>query len=206
MTRAAARTLPLKSLALAAAACAAAAPATASLLEYERSAILSGEIWRILTAHVTHCGAYHLIWNVLPLLGIGFLFEEALGRRFWPVFLASCVVITGGLLLFDPALDSYRGLSGALNGIWVAGALAAARAEAGEGRRLLAAIYRCCVLGDLLKIAWEAATGAPVFTDPSALHGDPIPLAHVLGAVVGLCASTSSRAEALGPSRHAVSM
>jgi membrane associated rhomboid family serine protease len=68
------RDLPLKSLALAAAALAVAAPAAASLLEYDRSAILRGELWRIVTAHLVHCSPHHILWNVLPLIGVGILF------------------------------------------------------------------------------------------------------------------------------------
>jgi len=181
--------LPLKSLALAAAILAAAAPAAARLLEYDRAAILRGEVWRIVTAHFVHCSTYHRIWNLLPLVAIGFLFEDALGRRFWPVLFGSCAAVGGGLLLLEPGLDSYRGLSGALNGIWVAGALLAARNESREGRRSLPFVYRGCVLLDLGKIAFEATAGTPIFTDPSALAAEPIALAHALGAAAGVCAA-----------------
>ena len=184
--------IPLKSLALAAAALAAAAPAAASLLEYDRSAILRGELWRIVTAHFVHCSPHHLLWNVLPLIGVGILFEKALGRRFWPVLFASCLAVGGGLLLFEPGLATYRGLSGVLNGLWVAGALYAAGQEKRAGRGSLALLYRGCVLLDVGKIALEAATGTPIFTDPSALGGEPIALAHLLGAAAGLCATLST--------------
>jgi rhomboid family GlyGly-CTERM serine protease len=189
VTRLTWRDLPLKSLALAAAALAVAAPAAASLLEYDRSAILRGELWRIVTAHLVHCSPHHILWNVLPLIGVGILFEKALGRRFWPVLFVSCVAVGGGLLLFEPGLATYRGLSGVLNGLWVAGALYAAGHEKRAGRGSLALLYRGCLLLDLGKIALEAATGTPIFTDPSALGGEPIALAHLLGAAAGLCAA-----------------
>lgn len=189
MTRLTWRDLPLKSLALAAVSLAAAAPAAASLLEYDRSAILQGEIWRIVTAHIVHCSPHHILWNVLPLIGVGILFERALGHRFWPVLFASSVAVGGGLLLFEPGLATYRGLSGVLNGLWVAGALYAAGQEKRAGRGSLALLYRGCVLLDVGKIALEAATGTPIFTDPSALGGEPVALAHLLGAAAGFCAS-----------------
>ena len=181
--------LPWNSLALAAAVLAAATPAAARLLEYGRAAILGGEVWRIVTGHLVHCSAYHRTWNLLPLLAIGVLFEGALGRRFWPVVLGSCVAVGGGLLLLDAGLDSYRGLSGVLNGIWVAGALLAARRESRDGRRSLASVYRGCVLLDLGKIFFEATAGTPIFTDPAALGAEPITLAHLLGFAAGVCAA-----------------
>jgi rhomboid family GlyGly-CTERM serine protease len=198
--------LPLKSLALAAAVLAAAAPAAGRRLEYDRAAILKGEVWRIVTAHFVHCSAYHLTWNLLPLVAIGFLFEAELGRRFWPVLFGSCAAVGGGLLLLQPGLDSYRGLSGVLNGIWIAGALLAARRESHDGRRSLALLSRGCVLLDLGKIAFEAATGRPIFTNPAALAAEPIALAHVLGAAAGLCAALLYGGSSSGATRQAPSM
>jgi hypothetical protein len=77
-----------------------------------------------------------------------------------------CAPLVGlGALTLQPGLVSYCGLSGVLNGVWVCGALLSAREENRRGNRLLAWLFRACVLADVGKIAWEASSGAPIFTD-----------------------------------------
>jgi membrane associated rhomboid family serine protease len=51
----------------------------------DRAAVLSGHAWRLLTGHL-HGGRKHLMWDVLPLIAIGLLFEEYLGARPVPLF------------------------------------------------------------------------------------------------------------------------
>jgi rhomboid family GlyGly-CTERM serine protease len=194
---------PWRTLALAAVALAvAAAPGTLSLLQYHRDAILGGEIWRILTAHVVHASANHLLWDVSALVIIGVLFEQALRRRFWIVLLVSMVTVGGGLLVVEPDLGAYCGLSGVLNGLWVAGALAAARIEERAGHRGLARLYRFALLVLAAKIAFEAATGTAVFTDAESLGAFPVPLAHLFGALGGWIAWRLTSTSAADHSRR----
>lgn len=178
-----------RSLAVAAAALAvAAAPALAPLLIYDRHAIVAGDVWRLLTAHLVHAGSSHLLWDVLPLLVVGFLWEPAIGRRFWTALGLSTLTVGVGLLALAPGLETYCGLSGVLNGLWVGGALAAARREQAGGEPRVALLYRAGVLLALAKIAFEAVSGRTIFTDPTHLGGTPIPLAHALGALGGCLA------------------
>ncbi len=188
------RLLPWRSLGVAAAALAVAASAAAPGLTYDRDRILGGEIWRLLTGHLVHAGPRHLLWDALPLLGVGLLFEGALGSRFWRALGMAALSVGAGLFLLDPGLGAYCGLSGVLNGLWVGGALVAARGEERAGRIALAWLYRACVLLDLGKVAFETATGSPLVTDPIALGGDPVPLAHALGALGGVLAAWRSLA------------
>lgn len=182
------RLLPWRSLSIAAAALAVAASAAAPCLVYDRDRILRGEVWRLLTGHLVHAGPRHLLWDALPLIGVGLLFETALGPRYWRALGMSAFSVGAGLFLLDPGLGAYCGFSGVLNGLWVGGALVAARGEERAGRIALAWIYRACVLLDLGKVAFETATGTPLFTDPVALGGEPVPLAHALGALGGVLA------------------
>src|SRR6185369_14778446 len=98
------RRLPWRSLSLAAVALATAAfPRDLSLLAYERSRVASGEVWRLLTAHLVHVGSQHLVWDVLPLLVMGVLWEKALGRRFFAVLGASTLAVSLGLFVLAPS-------------------------------------------------------------------------------------------------------
>jgi len=179
--------LPWRSLSLAAVVLATAAvPGNLSLLAYERSRVASGEVWRLVTAHLTHVGSAHLVWDVLPLLAIGALWEKALGRRFFPVLLASTLAVSLGLFVLAPRVETYCGLSGVLNGLWVAGAWTAARQEAAAGHRSVAILFRASVVVDLARAVFETTTGIPVLVDPTGFGGTPVPIAHALGALGGL--------------------
>jgi rhomboid family GlyGly-CTERM serine protease len=161
-------------------------PGAPGMLSLDRVATLNGEWWRLLTGHWVHGSAYHLWWDVLPLLALGFLYEPALGRRLWSLMLVSTLTVGVGVLALNPGLPEYLGLSGALNGLWIGGSLYAARLEEQRDNPWMARLYRACVIGGLVKIAVEAATGTPIFTDLAALGGSPVPLAHALGALAGI--------------------
>jgi rhomboid family GlyGly-CTERM serine protease len=176
--------IPWRTLVLAVAALAvAAAPGASALLALDRDALAAGQIWRALSGHLVHATGYHLLWNVLALVGLGFLFEPALRFRMWSLVLVSATAVTVGVLWLAPSLQLYRGLSGMLNGIWVGGALWCARRD---GDRLMPGLYRICVVAALAKIGVEAWLGAPILTDATALGGQPVPLAHALGALGGM--------------------
>jgi rhomboid family GlyGly-CTERM serine protease len=174
-----------RTLLVAAAVAVAATPGLFPHLVLDRGAVLDGEIWRLFSGHLVHGSASHLLWDVLPLLAIGMLFERALGTRWWLVLGASALTVSVGLLAMEPDLSRYCGLSGVLNALWVAGALQGARNEEASGSRAMAWIYRACVLCGLAKVALEAFTGTQIFTEAVALGVIPIPLAHALGALAG---------------------
>ena len=179
--------VPWRSLVVAAAALVAAAiHRGVSLLAYERDAILNGELWRLWTGHLMHASPYHLLWNVLPLIALGLLWEPLLKRGFWCLLGVSSTLVSAGLVVFDPALVGYVGLSGALNGIWIGGTLLAARGEGALGNRRGQLLFTAFVMLDLAKIAFEAWTGTPVFTETQSLGIRSVPLAHALGALGGM--------------------
>jgi rhomboid family GlyGly-CTERM serine protease len=193
-----------RTLIVAAAALAVAAtPGFTARAVLDRSAVLDGEVWRLFTGHLVHGSTSHLLWDVLPLLAVGLLFERSLGSRYWIVLGASSLSVASGVLAMEPDLARYCGLSGVLNGLWVAGALNAARTEETSGAHAMAWIYRACVVGDLLKIAFEAFTGTPILTEAASLGVIPVPLAHALGALAGvLClAGPCQRWKKMTPAR-----
>jgi len=178
---------PWRSLLLAAVALATAAfPASFSALSLNRDAILRGELWRLWTGHWVHGSNYHLMWNLVPLVGLGLLFERTLKQRLWTLFLLGAPMISAGVLFLQPDLPEYRGLSGFLNTLFVAGALRSAAEERIRGNRAMEMIYIGSVIGSFVKIVFEAWGGAPLFTEINRLGGVPVPAAHFLGGLVGL--------------------
>lgn len=147
-------------------------------LRYERDGILSGEVWRVLTAHIVHLGWEHLALNVagLALLWLMFARQLTIGR--WAIVVTtSGLGVSAGLLALHPELQWYVGMSGLLHGMFVAGAVAGVCA----GYR-----FEWLLLGMIsLKLIWEQIAGATPAT-AQIVGGSVIVDAHLYGAFAGL--------------------
>ena len=73
----------------------------ATLLEYDRAAILHGEVWRLVTGHFVHWSVGHLAWD---LLAFAILSAVCMRRRwlFAAVVLATAIVVSLFLLICCP--------------------------------------------------------------------------------------------------------
>jgi rhomboid family GlyGly-CTERM serine protease len=148
------------------------------LLRYERSAVLQGQYWRLLTAHFVHGSGQHLLLNAVGLGLIAALFPREYPVRGWLLILASSIVtIDLGFVFLEPQLQWYVGLSGVLHGALAAGALGWWRHES----KPLALGLTAVLVG---KLAWEQWHGA------LPLSGDmPVVVdAHLYGAIGGALA------------------
>jgi len=150
-----------------------------SWLRYDRAALASGELWRLVTAHLVHLDLHHALLNCLGLVLMWVLFARDYPPRQWLVIvLGSMAVIDAGLALWDSTLRWYVGSSGALHGVMAAGTLAHLRRHERDGW-LLAAF----LVGKLL---WEQGVGALPLSG-----SDPVVVdAHLFGAAGGLAAAT----------------
>ena len=85
--------------------------------EYQRTAILEGQVWRLVSGHFTHINLSHLLLN---LAGLALIWVLGLGRlspmRLVMAILVCCVSISCALLVFNTDLTWYRGFSGVLHG------------------------------------------------------------------------------------------
>ena len=149
---------------------------------YDRAAIEGGELWRLVTGHLVHSDRVHLAWNLGALLLLGGLAEMRLGARalIGPLVLG-VLAIDAWLWWAEPELLRYCGLSGLLNGLFVALALGLWRQSGSRLFLLLAA-------GDLAKIALEVHLGGALLPTTGALWG-PVPGAHLAGFAAGLAAA-----------------
>lgn len=150
-------------------------------LRYDRAAILAGQVWRLLSAHIAHLGWGHLAMNLAGLALIWMLFGRFYTTRQWCAVTLFCMIgISLGLLALQPGVHWYVGLSGVLHGLFVAGALAS-----------LAAGYRAelALLGLLIaKLTWEQLHGAlPGSADLAG--GSVLVDSHLYGAITGLVAA-----------------
>ena len=85
----------------------------ASALQYNRTAIIGHwQIWRLLSGHFTHWDYEHLFWDASAFLIASFLLYRVSLFQFIFVLLFSLLFISLWILLLNPAVELYRGLSG----------------------------------------------------------------------------------------------
>ena len=145
------------------------------LLRYERDAVLGGEWWRLLTAHVVHLGWSHLALNLLGLALMWALFAADYTPWQWLAIVAgSIVAIDVGFLVLNPNLAWYVGLSGALHGVMAAGSVAHLRRREPDAWLLVVFL--------VVKLVYEQVAGVMPFSANTA--GGPVVVdAHLYGAV-----------------------
>jgi rhomboid family GlyGly-CTERM serine protease len=152
--------------------------ADVSALRYERAAVLHGELWRLVTAHLVHAGAAHLAWNLAGLALVAWLFASEYTRGEWIVILiASTVAIDSGFLVLEPHLEWYVGFSGVLHGLMAGGLLAWLVRHRDGVTAIVAAFF-------VAKLAWEHLVGPLPFTAQT-LSIPVVHQAHTYGAIGG---------------------
>ena len=159
-----------------------AGPGAVSALRYERSAVLSGQAWRLVSGHLVHADAAHLAWNLAGLVLVWWLFAGEFTLGGWClVMLASTTAIDLGFLVFDPGIEWYVGFSGVLHGCMAAGLLAWLRRDRDWLVIVVAAVFAA-------KLGWEYFAGPVPFTGGT-LSVPVVVEAHAYGAVGGALAA-----------------
>ena len=165
-------------------------------LWYDRAAIGAGEYWRLLTGNLVHLGWTHLALNVAALVIGTWVFYRARTPIAWAIAQMVCSVVSSvGLYLFSPQTAWCVGMSGALHGLLMIGAIDWIR----EGDRVgwaLLAIWSG-------KLIWEQLHGPLAFstvTVGSAIVTD----AHLWGAVGGFMYLAAEEIYWRWARRHAV--
>ena len=166
-------------------------PGAAEALEYNRTAVEAGEVWRIATSQFVHYPGDHLLWD----LGMFALLAPLLeGRRRALLALTvgvTAILVPASLWVGQPQVETFRGLSGVDTAIF--GALCVLlfqemRAHRDRGGLALLAVQ---VTAFGCKLAYEHITGRCFL-----VHNEgwsPVTSAHLVGIAVGLgCAIAAS--------------
>ncbi len=149
----------------------------AELLRFGRQEIQDGQWWRLLTGNLVHLGYPHLFLNLAGLAIITLLLAPAMtGKQWFITGLTSMLGVGIGLFLLDPELSWYVGLSGALYGLLLGGAIAEYR-----NHKQISLILIAYTVG---KIVWEQLYGA-VESSERISGGNVIVNAHLYGMVSG---------------------
>src|SRR5471032_126656 len=137
-----------------------------ALLRYDRSAIAAGGWWRLLTAHIVHLDAHHLVLNGLGLVLMWSLFASDFDAVEWCIIVfTGALSISSGLWWLSPRVAWYVGASGVLHSVMAAGA-AKHLAQRSWDRWIL-------TIGLCAKLAWEQSSGtaAPLVVVVAHLYG-----------------------------------
>lgn len=126
-------------------------PALGNLLRYQSAEVNQGEWWRILTANLCHSNWNHWLLNILGLWLMDLFYQPVLNqkRRFQLLFF--CMVANVLLLHALLQIHWYVGLSGALHGYLIGGALLSFRTS----RKLNSAIILITTLKLFVENRWE---------------------------------------------------
>lgn len=172
-------------------------PGRQETLIYARDRILEGDWWRLWTAHWVHFGAAHLGWNLLVLVTAGAWVERLAPLRTRVFCFGAPPAISGSLLVFEPALARFAGLSGLATGVLALLALVQLSSPRVRDRWIWAGLLG--LIG--LKIVVEWGLARSLFVDPGPSEARPVPLAHLMGvACAGLAYSAGRRGD--GPCRR----
>lgn len=195
LTWTAVRRIPLASLLLVASAVAVSLlPGAAEWLQYDRLAVSQGAWWRMMTSHFVHWSGEHLFWDVLALGLLGWMCEREGQGRFLGCVAASAAIIPLCLCIAEPQMTTYRGLSGIDSALFAMLAARVGQEAVTDRDWLKLSLIGTVSAGFAAKIAYELLSGGTLFVDSSAGVMTPVPLAHVVGGLVGVvCALYESR-------------
>ena len=91
-----------------------------SLLEYNRTAISSGQIWRLVSCHFVHLNFLHTLLNTTGLILCFAVFGTPKNPVWSCIYLITLALfVSAGLFFFSPDVIYYLGLSGLLHGILI---------------------------------------------------------------------------------------
>lgn len=158
----------------------------ASWLQYDRAAVGGGQVWRLFTCQITHWSWDHFFWDAAALLVLGWVIERENRRSLLTCLGLSLVLIPAVVHFALPELATYRGLSGIDSAVFVLLAVTLFHRFRAEGDRLWT--WACLVMlaGFTAKVAFELVSGGALFVDSQACQMQPVPLAHVVGGLLGL--------------------
>jgi rhomboid family GlyGly-CTERM serine protease len=155
--------------------------ATDTVLRYDRVAVSGGEYWRLFTGHLVHFSPSHLLANTAAFSAAGWVIE----RRGYPAFALLLVVsafcIGAALLMWQPHMRYYGGLSGMVHAALFYLALWEAT---GQGPWRNAA--RILALGLVTKAMVELFSGVGLLTRFGTEAFVLVPLSHAIGLAAAL--------------------
>ena len=175
-------------------------PEAADLLQFDRGLIGQGQWWRIVTSHWTHWNESHLLWDLLMFAALSITALRISKTRAYAVVLSSALLIPLSILILIPDMICYRGLSGLDSALYVFVLLGLIKnrlpAVGRPGELARISLERTALWLMLLlfaaKTIYEFATGNTLFVQSMGAGICGVPLAHLIGGIIGVIWSTLS--------------
>ena len=161
-------------------------PGAGAALQYE-----PGRWWGVFTGHLTHWNGSHLLWDLVAFVALGISCCRFSLHRFWEALLTSAVAIPLAVILWQPGLTSYRGLSGIDSALFGLALVEFGKFAHREGRRGLSLLAGIAGIGFVLKLAFEFSSGRAIFVSSGEIEFVNVPLAHLVGFGCGVLAAIS---------------
>lgn len=154
-------------------------PVSSTWLMFDRSAINSGQLWRLFSGHFVHLSPMHMFGNALGVILLGYIAGKYLNNKLGVFLLAWCVLVVGiGLYGYADYLQRYVGLSGVLHGLL----LVAPFVSKFYSRRIACAFFVVIVS----KVTWEQSSFYDDMAMLNMIGGRVEANAHLLGVVAGI--------------------
>lgn len=149
-----------------------------ALFRYQRAAILEGEYWRLITGHLIHGTWSHWFLNMLGLALVWAIYPRYFGHASVLLLCLGIALVTSmTLLVWDPAVMWYVGMSALLHGLFTAWSVL----DLLRGRRV--ALIPLVLVS--VKLVYEQMMGPVPASEASA--GLPILVdAHLYAALAGV--------------------
>ena len=152
-------------------------------LQYDRTAIEQGELWRLITCHWTHF-ANHLVWDVAAFVGLGYLCERINKKGFFLCLVSGVLSISISLWILEPDLMVYRGISGVDVAMFSFAAIFFLWDSLKRGDKVTTFLTVMILCGFAGKTVYEFVNHATLFARPDKSF-EVVPLSHLVGAISG---------------------
>jgi len=158
------------------------------LLLYDRSALAHHEPWRLITCHWVHLSTDHLFWSAATFWVLGSLCEIMDPKRYYATVGISALSIPIAIWQGMPDLIIYGGLSGLDCALYSLLMVLFIKREIRSRSWIWAALFSLLLAGLVAKIIYETATGLTIFVGNTHADMVPVPLAHLVGGIIGFAA------------------
>lgn len=143
-----------------------------------------GQMPQLVLSHFRHWSAEHLFWDLGMFAVLAAVCERISRTGLVAVLAIGIFLIPLAVGIFEPAILTYRGLSGLDTALFGMAAVCLALTRISNGDSVEAWVYSILLLGLVLKTAHELAYGT-VFV--ASTNFVAVPVAHIVGAIIGAC-------------------